>query len=77
MVLRGDRGPDKGFGQARTASVHPVLYHNATAGMARHREELKIGTTLERTTPESLTSGLYGFVHRNIWTFFGATHQTG
>ena len=65
--LRRIEGPDKGFGQARTASVHPVLYHNVTTDMARTAKGLKSRTRLERTAPESLTRGLYGFVHGDIW----------
>jgi hypothetical protein len=46
-----------------TASIPEFLYHNATLATLFPHLCLSCGTSLEQSTPESLTRGLLGFVH--------------
>ena len=43
-----------------------LVYHNAPHWDAGKAVGLTLGTSPERTTPESLTPGLSGFVHHDI-----------
>jgi len=52
---------------ARIIGGHASLYHNATPRKPRSGPGLRKRTSLEQIAAESLTHGLFGSVHPEMW----------
>src|SRR6185437_340087 len=74
------RGKSNGHYASRPASEPTISSAAGSACITMRRSTrawLSIRTTLERIAPESLTQGLYGFVHGDIWQVFHLQLQDG